>query len=111
MQQELANDIYELATSHLKEEITKLLEEFDGQQITTVVELDAYEKECHQQEENKNDKDSILEESGHTKLVNQNKEQGTDREDVESTQRLEAEEEQHEEETTDHEELVLRAWT
>ena len=45
VQQELANNIYELAISH-QEEIPKLLEEFDDQQITTAVELDAaYEKE------------------------------------------------------------------
>ena len=46
---ELANDIYELITHH-KEEINKLLEEFDDKQITIAIELDAYEKERHQQE-------------------------------------------------------------
>ena len=49
MQQELANDIYELAARH-REGITQLLEEFNGQQIATTVELDAYEKEHHRQE-------------------------------------------------------------
>ena len=46
---EFANDIYELTTHH-KEEINKLLEEFDDKQITIAIELDAYEKERHQQE-------------------------------------------------------------
>ena len=45
VQDELANDIYELTTRH-KEEINKLLEEFDDQQIANTLELDAYEKEC-----------------------------------------------------------------
>ena len=49
VQEELANDIHELSTRH-KEEITKLLDEYDDQEIETTVELDAYEKECHRQE-------------------------------------------------------------
>ena len=42
--QELANDIYELATSH-REGITQFLEELHGQQIETTVKVDGYEKE------------------------------------------------------------------
>ena len=43
---EFANDIYELTTHH-KEEINKLLEEFDDQQRAVALELDACERECH----------------------------------------------------------------
>ena len=47
VQDELANDIYELSTCH-KDEITKLLEEYDDLQIVVAVELDAYKKEHRQ---------------------------------------------------------------
>ena len=80
MQQELANDIYELAARH-REGITQLLEEFNGQQIATTVELDAYEKEWRQHTGEKDDTD---EESDHTVPVTQNKDQGTDKEAVDS---------------------------
>ena len=49
IQEELAHDIYELSTRH-KEEITKLMEEYEDQQMATVVELDTYEDEPTQEE-------------------------------------------------------------
>mgnify|MGYP000656835513 CR=1 FL=1 len=48
--EELANDIYELATKHM-EEINKMLDEFEDHQIATAVQLDAYEAERRQQED------------------------------------------------------------
>ena len=44
VQEELAKDLYEFSTSHM-EEITKLMEEYEDQQMATVVELDTYEDE------------------------------------------------------------------
>ena len=49
IQDELAADIYELTTCR-KKEINKLLEEYDDQQITLTLELEAYERECCQKE-------------------------------------------------------------
>ena len=49
IQDKLANDIYELTMRH-KEEINKLLEEYDNQQIAVALELDAYEREPHWQD-------------------------------------------------------------
>ena len=48
VQDELAKDIYELSASH-REEITKLMEEYDDQHMATTVQFDAYEEERHQQ--------------------------------------------------------------
>ena len=44
----LAHDLYELAASH-REEITRLMEEFDAHDIDTSVKLDDYERERIQQ--------------------------------------------------------------
>ena len=49
-EKELADDIYELTTQHM-EEINRMLDEFEGQQIATVVQLDAYEAKRRQQED------------------------------------------------------------
>ena len=49
IREELANDIYELATKHM-EEINKMLDEFEDHQIATAVQLDAYEAERRRQE-------------------------------------------------------------
>ena len=71
--EELETDIYELTTRH-KEEIHKMLEEFDDQQIATLVELDAYEKECRQQAgelEGNNNIEPTEEEFGQTLPVNE----------------------------------------
>ena len=46
IREELANDIYELATKHM-EEINKMLDEFEDHQIATAVQLDAYEGKRH----------------------------------------------------------------
>ena len=73
VQEELANDIHELSTHH-KEEITKLLDEYDDQEIETTVELDAYEKECRQQAgelEGNNNIEPTEEEFGQTLPVNE----------------------------------------
>ena len=66
VRQELANDIYELTTQHT-EEINKMLDEFEDQQIATAVQLNAYEKEHRQNEgeqEQSEDVGSKKEESG-----------------------------------------------
>ena len=63
---ELTGDTYEL-TVHHKEEINKLLEEYDDQQITLALELYSYEKECRQQErqqEAMKAKDEVMEQLG-----------------------------------------------
>ena len=52
VQDELAKDIYELTTHH-EDEINKMLKEFDDQQITIALELDAYGKERSRQEGDK----------------------------------------------------------
>ena len=44
VREELANDIYDLTTQHT-EEINRMLDKFEDQQIATTVELDAYEEE------------------------------------------------------------------
>ena len=44
----LAHDLYELAASH-REEITRLMEEFDAHEIDTSVKLDGYERDRRQQ--------------------------------------------------------------
>ena len=44
----LAHDLYELAASH-REEITRLMEEFDAHDIDTSVKLDGYEQDRRQQ--------------------------------------------------------------
>ena len=56
-----------------QEGITQLLEDFEGQQKETEVQLHAYEKEWWQQE---GQADSQAEESGHTELVSHNEESG-----------------------------------
>ena len=48
MQEDLAHDLYELETSH-REEITRLMEEFDALDIDTSVKLDDYERKRRQQ--------------------------------------------------------------
>ena len=52
VQDELAKDIYELTTHH-EDEINKMLKEFDDQQITIAVELDAMKKNAVGMRENK----------------------------------------------------------
>ena len=91
--EELETDIYELTTRH-KEEIHKMLEEFDDQQIATLVELDAYEKECRRQEgeiEENKDADPDKEESGQTIPLNEScheEQQGTEQEEAQSKQQM-----------------------
>ena len=51
VQDKLENDIYELTTRH-KEEINKLLEEYDDQQIAVALELGAYKKDRRWQDGN-----------------------------------------------------------
>ena len=46
VREELANDIYDL-TAHHTEEINKMLDEFEDQQIATAMQLDAYEGKRH----------------------------------------------------------------
>ena len=95
IQEELAHDIYELSTRH-KEEITKLMEEYEDQQMATVVELDTYEKEHRQQtgelEANSED-EPTQEESGQKILVrNIHQEDETEQEvEVELMLRMEEE--------------------
>ena len=48
VQEDLAHDLYELAASH-REEITRLMEEFDAHDIDTSVKLDGYERDRRQQ--------------------------------------------------------------
>ena len=48
IQADLAHDLYELAASH-REEITRLMEEFDAHDIDTSVKLDGYERDRRQQ--------------------------------------------------------------
>ena len=48
VQEDLARDLYELASNH-REEITCLIEEFDAHDIDTSVCLDGYERERQQQ--------------------------------------------------------------
>ena len=43
VQEDLARDLYEMATSH-REEITRVMEEFDAHDIDTSVKLDGYER-------------------------------------------------------------------
>ena len=47
VQEELARDLYEIATSHM-EEITRLMEDYDDDQIATTIQLDAYERDRRQ---------------------------------------------------------------
>ena len=93
VREELANDICEIITQHT-EEIYKMLEEFDDQQIATLVELDAYEKECRRQEgeiEENKDADPDKEESGQTIPLNEScheEQQGTEQEEAQSKQQM-----------------------
>ena len=48
VQEDLAQDLYEQASSH-REEITRLMEEFDAHDIDTSVKLDKYERNQQQQ--------------------------------------------------------------
>ena len=48
IQEDLARDLYELASNH-REEITCLIEEFDAHDIDTSVKLDKYERNWRQQ--------------------------------------------------------------
>ena len=48
IQEELTKDIYELSTSH-KEEITKLMEDYDDHHMAATMQLDAYETKFQQQ--------------------------------------------------------------
>ena len=66
VREELANDIYELIAQH-KEEINKMLDKFEDKQITTTVQLDAYEVQRRRQEgdlEHKEDEEARKEQSG-----------------------------------------------
>ena len=45
IQDELSDDFHELTTRHTAE-ITKMLEEYDGNQLQLALELESYEKEC-----------------------------------------------------------------
>ena len=92
---ELANGIYVL-TTHQKDEINKLLEEFNDPQIVVAIELDAYKKERRRQEGEMAENDDIeptKQEYGQTILVSDsNKEteqEGEEQEEAESTLRPE----------------------
>ena len=58
VREELANDIYDLTTQHT-EEINRMLDKFEDQQIATTVELDAYEEERHWQEGEQEHNDDV----------------------------------------------------
>ena len=99
VQEELANDIYKLIVHH-KTEINQLLEEFDDQQIETMVELNSYEKGQRRQEgeqEENEDVESDKEESGQSVPLNESQQeeeqQGVEQAEAESTQQ--SEQEQH----------------
>ena len=47
VREEFANDLYKLIVQHM-EEINRILDEFEDQQIATRVQLDAYEAERRQ---------------------------------------------------------------
>ena len=94
VREELANDIYELTAQH-REEINKMLDEFEDQQIATAVQLDAYEKERRRQEgeqEHNEDVGSKKEESGSFVPLNESHQEearlDAQQEEAESTQQL-----------------------
>ena len=72
IQEKLAKDLYELSTSH-REEIAKLMEDYDNHHMATIMQIDAYERECRQRIGElgaTRDKDPYPNELGHTVLVN-----------------------------------------